>query len=174
MKRVLFILGQLSDLDIEWMIRNGQKVEVSEGEKLIHQGRKIENIYIILNGELSIYDENSPGMEIGRIGAGEIVGEISFIDSRPPSASVRATETSTVYAIPRDTMKRKLDKDREFAARFYYSIALFMSDRLRKTTGRLGYGSPEDEADELDLNVLSHVAQAGAHFGKILHKFSEV
>lgn len=174
MKRVLFILGQLNDLDIEWMINNGQKREVVYGEKLIHQGQHIDHLYIILSGEFAILDENNPGVEISHIGPGEIVGEISFIDARPPSASVQATEHSVVYAISRQRMQKKLDRDTEFAARFYYSIALFMSDRLRKTTGRLGYGAVEEEMDELDPNVLSKVAQAGARFGQILHKFSEV
>lgn len=174
MKRVLFILGQLSDLDIEWMIDKGEKMEVMAGEKLIRQGERIESIYIILTGEFSILDETRPYDEIARIGAGELVGEMSFIDSRPPSASVMAVAPSTVYAISRQQMNRKLEVDTKFAARFYYSISLFLSDRLRNTIGRLGYGVSEDEIDEIDTNVLNKVAQAGARFGMILNKFSEV
>ena len=28
MKRVLFFLGQLNDIDVEWMIKNGSKIEL--------------------------------------------------------------------------------------------------------------------------------------------------
>ncbi|MEM9822294.1 MAG: cyclic nucleotide-binding domain-containing protein [Bacteroidota bacterium] len=174
MKRVLFILGQLNDLDIEWMINNGHKEIIREGEKLIQQGDGIENIYIILEGNFLIIDEANSNYEIAKIGPGEIVGEMSFIDSRPPSASVVATKTSKVYAIDYHRMQRKLDRDPDFASRFYYSITLFLSERLRKTIGRLGYGLPEDDLDEIDTKVLNKVAQAGARFSMILNKFSEV
>lgn len=174
MKRVLFMLGQMDDLDIEWMIDNGNKQEVSYGEKLIEQGENVENIYIILSGEFSIVDEKNPDVEIARIGAGEIVGEMSFIDSRPPSTSVVSMDDSSVYAISRDFVKKRLSVDSDFSARFYYSIALFLSDRLRKTIGRLGYGESDDDIDEIDTNVLNKVAQAGARFGMILNKFSQV
>ena len=49
MKRVLFLLGHLNDLDIEWMINNGSKAELETGDRLIRKGETIENLYIILS-----------------------------------------------------------------------------------------------------------------------------
>jgi len=172
MKRVLFLLGHLKDQDIEWMINNGQKEELETGDRLISKGKVIENIYIILSGQLSITDGDD-GQNIAQISAGEIVGEMSFLESRPPSVSVIAIEPCSVYSISRELMQNKLQSDTEFKANFYYSLALFLSNRLRKTTNQLGFGSPE-EADMIDDNVLDGVAQAGARFSKILKKFSEV
>ena len=48
MKRVLFLLGHLNDLDIEWMINNGGKAELEAGDRLIRKGETIENLYIVL------------------------------------------------------------------------------------------------------------------------------
>ena len=172
MKRVLFLLGHLSDLDIEWMINNGSKAELETGDRLIRKGETIENLYIILSGELSITDGESQ-KHIALIGAGEIVGEMSFLESRPPSVSVIATQPSSVYSISRELMNSRLSNNLEFKANFYYAISLFLSNRLRKTTGQLGYGSPE-EADTIDENVLDGISQAGSRFGQILQKFSEV
>jgi len=172
MKRVLFLLGHLNDLDVEWMINNGSKVELETGDRLIRKGETIENLYIILTGQLSITDGESQ-KHIAHIGAGEIVGEMSFLESRPPSVSVIATETSTVYSISIKLMNSRLANNLEFKANFYYSISLFLSNRLRLTTSQLGYGSP-DEADTLDDNVLDGISQAGSRFGQILQKFSEV
>ncbi|MEW7281268.1 cyclic nucleotide-binding domain-containing protein [Aquimarina sp. 2201CG1-2-11] len=170
MKKVLFLLGHLTDLDIEWMIQNGAKKNLNPQETLIRKGEEVENIYIILSGQLSIVDRDH---EVATIGPGEIVGEMSFLESRPPSVSVMASETSVVYSISRELMNEKLASDVEFRSNFYYSLALFLSSRLRKTTNQLGYESPEDE-DLIDTNVLDGVAQAGARFSQILHKFSEV
>ena len=80
MKRVLFLLGHLNDLDIEWMINNGSKAELETGDRLISKGEAIENLYIILSGQLSITDGKSE-KHIALIGSGEIVGEMSFFDN---------------------------------------------------------------------------------------------
>lgn len=175
MKRVLFVLGQLSDKDIEWMIDNGSKDTVQQGEYLVTEGETIQNIYIVLSGSFKIYNNQNPDYNIAQIGSGEIVGEMSFLDERPPSVSVMATESSTVYSISLTRMKQYMEVDARFAARFYYSIGLFLSDRLRKTTGRLGYGKVEEneDIDEVNLNVLSQVGQAGSRFSRILNKFAE-
>jgi CRP/FNR family cyclic AMP-dependent transcriptional regulator len=172
MKRVLFLLGHLNDLDIEWMINNGSKADLETGDRLIQKGETIENLYIILSGQLSITDGESQN-HIALIGSGEIVGEMSFLESRPPSVSVIATQSSSVYSISRELMNSRLASNLEFKANFYYAISLFLSNRLRKTTSQLGYGSP-DEADTIDENVLDGISQAGSRFGQILQKFSEV
>lgn len=172
MKRVLFFLGHLNDLDIEWMINNGSKAELEIGDRLIRKGEPIENLYIVLSGQLSITDGLND-KNIALIGAGEVVGEMSFLESRPPSVSVIAAETTTVYCISRELMNSRLASNLEFRANFYYAISLFLSNRLRKTTSQLGYGTPE-ETDIIDENILDGVAQAGSRFGQILQKFSEV
>lgn len=170
MKKSLFLLGHLTDMDIEWMIQNGQKMNLTTQEELINKGADIKNIYIILSGKLSVNDN---GNQIASLGPGEIVGEMSFLESRPPTVSVIASETSMVYSISRELMNQKLETDIEFRSNFYYSLALFLSNRLRTTTNQLGYGNPE-EADIIDDNVLEGVAKAGARFSQILNKFSEV
>jgi CRP/FNR family cyclic AMP-dependent transcriptional regulator len=172
MKRVLFLLGHLNDLDIEWMINNGSKAELETGDRLIRKGETIESLYIVLSGQLSITDGSSD-KSIALIGAGEIVGEMSFLESRPPSVSVIATQATTVYCISRELMNSRLANNLEFKANFYYAISLFLSNRLRKTTSQLGYGDQE-ELDMIDENVLDGVSQAGSRFGQILQKFSEV
>lgn len=173
MKRVLFVLGHLSDNDIEWMIENGAKHYLSKGDYLVQQGEPVEDIYIVLSGSLNIFSEDSPNVNIATIGSGEIIGEMSFLDERPPSVSVMATEEVSVYRISLERVKQYMEVNTRFAARFYYSIALFLSDRLRKTTSRLGYGSVEDDIDEINLNVLSQVGQAGTRFNRLLNKFAE-
>ena len=170
MKKVLFLLGHLKDMDIEWMIHNGSKQQIKAQNKLIQKGEAVDHIHIILSGQLEVTDNENA---LASVGPGEVVGEMSFLESRPPSVSVVASEDSTVYSIPKKTMVEKLDADMEFKSNFYYSMALFLSDRLRKTTNKLGYESPE-ETDLIDTNILDGVAQAGARFSQILNKFSEV
>jgi len=167
------MLGQLSDSDIEWLIDNGSKQTIHQGEYLVSEGEPIQNIHIVLSGAFRIFSKDQSDLTIANIGSGEILGEMSFLDERPPSVSVMATENSSVYTISLNRVKQKMEVDTRFAARFYYAIALFLSDRLRKTTGRLGYGVPQDDLDEINLNVLSNIGQAGSRFSRMLNKFAE-
>lgn len=174
MKRVLFVLGQLSDLDINWMMRNGSKKELKAGDWLIRQGNEVDNLFIVLSGSFSVINEFRPDVEIANVGPGEVLGEMSFIDARPPEASVLAMDYSSVFYIPKEKIKDKMEKDPGFASRFYLAISMFLSSRLRSTMSTLGFSLSQEDADEIDFNVMQQVGQAGHRFSQILHKFSEV
>ena len=106
----------------------------SAGTVIIQQGVPVDSVFIVIDGQLQVY---SGSVEIAKLLAGEIVGEISFVDSRPPSASVKATVDSQVLAIPKAALRAKLQKDLGFASRFYLSLATFLADRLRVADARL-------------------------------------
>jgi len=176
MRKVLFILGQLSDTDVEWMLSAGRKEKISAGSVLIVEGKPVDSVYLVLDGKLSVFVAAMGDRELAVLGSGEIVGEMSFVDSRPPSASVKALEETTLLSIPRSALALKLEKDVGFASRFYHALALFLSDRLRSTVSRLGFGRDTglDEAaeyeDELDPLILDTVHLAGSRFDRILKR----
>lgn len=156
MRKVLFIFGQLTDADVEWLAKQGKRRRVPKATVLINQGVPVESLYIVLQGELSV-QQGAAKKEIARLGVGEIAGEMSFIDARPPSATVSARDDAVVYTIPRRTLADALDRSPGFAARFYKAVATFLSDRLRHAT------DPSYD-DELDDSVLDNVDRAGARF----------
>ena len=171
MKRVLFLLGHLSDIDVEWLIDHGHTMYLKAGDKLIEKDQEIDNLYIILSGELSVVGPNQT--HIADIGHREMVGEMSFLESHPPSVSVISSDETTIFYISKELIMGRLESNLEFKANFFYAISLFLSNRLRKTTSQLGYGDP-DEEDVINENVLDGVSQAGSRFTQILQKFSDV
>ena len=58
-------------------------------------------------------------IKVGQLGPGEVIGEISWLDRKPVSASVRAVETSAVMALSTAMLERKLAEDPVFAARLF-------------------------------------------------------
>lgn len=176
MRRVLYMLGQLGDEDIEWIIGAGALCRLDPGAVLIHEGRPIEALYIVLEGSLAITTA-ALGGDLALLSSGEVIGEISFVDERPPTATVTAREPARLLALDRAALREKLEQDTRFAARFYRAVSLFLAHRLRSTVGRLGYGRlgepSEGDAslDELDLGVLDTVHLAGARFERILQHF---
>ncbi|MCX5963723.1 MAG: cyclic nucleotide-binding domain-containing protein [Cyanobacteria bacterium] len=96
------------------------------------------------------------------LGEPEVFGEISFLDSRPPVATVIATRDSIVLTIPGKALQQKLDDGGKFAAHFYRAIALFLADRMRNTAGLLGYGQeyPPDSPMQLVRDLSPQVLES--------------
>jgi CRP/FNR family cyclic AMP-dependent transcriptional regulator len=181
MRKVLFLFGQLNDDDVEWMLGKGSKRFMPAGGVLIEQGVPVDAIFILLEGKLAVWlkGKTRPEREIARLNAGEIVGEMSFVDARPPSATVRAVEDSTVFAISKAVLSAKLVADQGFAARFYRALAIYLSTTVRerhRALGGAGVGGEveaeedEEQGDELDANVLDGVYLAGERFDRMVKR----
>ena len=90
MRKVLFLFGQLNDDDVEWMLDAGPSGSCRRatsssagraGRRRLHPpGGPARGLAELRRG---------PEREIARLNAGEIVGEMSFVDARPPSATVQ-------------------------------------------------------------------------------------
>ncbi|HBB35703.1 MAG TPA: cyclic nucleotide-binding protein [Cyanobacteria bacterium UBA8803] len=151
MKQALYILAVLSDRDFNWLIAAGKRCRVPAGTVLIQQGEPLGALYIILDGTLVVSTETLGDSEIARLSSGEVVGEISFVDFRPPTATVKAAEDSLVWSISRSELATKLLQEADFASHFYHALALFLADRLRGTVSLLTY-SPEPHTLEADTS----------------------
>ncbi len=176
MRKILFLFGTLNDHDVEWMVSAGRVRSVPAGDVLVTQGHEIEAVYIILDGVFAVsVNAQLAQREISRMYAGDVVGELSFVDSRPPSATVTAIHHSRVLCISRVDLRGKLEEP-GFASRFYRALALFLADRLRSTTAHVAYGpldagdEPLGAAAEIDPMVLEAVTLAGARFEHLLRQ----
>lgn len=162
MRKVLFIFGQLTDADVSRLATIGRRERATQGTELIREGVPVETLYILLDGELAV-TSGKERRQIARLSSGEVVGEMSFIDARPPSATVSAASDVVLYAVTKRTLQRELEENVALAARFYKAIATFLSDRIRKATAGAS-GLDAHSADELDDSVLDSVDRAGARF----------
>ncbi len=138
MQKLLFILGELSDDDVDWLIQSSAREEIKVGTRLIEEGTLLDKLYILLDGVAEVSVEQKT---IATLYPGEIFGEMSFVDSRPSSATVIATQPCIVLSILRKDLTERLRQDIHFSANFYRAIAMFLSDRLRIADSRLGYGA---------------------------------
>lgn len=177
MRRVLYILSLLSDEDVDWLVGVGQRQHVAAGEAIVTEGQSLQAIYIVLNGRFSVV-VGERQQRIADLSAGEMIGEISLIDSRPPTATVIATEASVVLRVSNTSVKARLRNDQAFAARLYRAIAVFLAQRLRHTVGTMGFAESRqldeelEAQDELDPELLDTVSLAGARFNFILDRLS--
>ncbi|MFZ9736825.1 MAG: cyclic nucleotide-binding domain-containing protein [Prochlorotrichaceae cyanobacterium] len=171
MQKLLFILGELSDDDIDWMIQTSCREEVETGAVLIREGSPLDKLYVLLDGTVKVSVDQQI---LATLHPGEIFGEMSFLDSRSPSATVTAAEPCVVLSLLRNDLSDRLQRDIHFSASFYRSLAMFLSDRLRAADSLLGYGnsySYEQTLDEITSpEVLSNYHLAKTRYDWFLNR----
>src|SRR5215213_6650110 len=131
MRNVLLFLAELNDQDLDWLLSVGVRESLTSGQVLIKQGEPIASLYLVLRGHFAV---NVSGKTIAKVDQGAVVGEVSFLDSRPPTATVSALEDSVVLAVPSTRLRSKLKTDPGFASRFYLSLGVMLAHRLRDVT----------------------------------------
>jgi CRP/FNR family cyclic AMP-dependent transcriptional regulator len=173
MRKVLYLFGLLTDADIEWMARNGHRRSLEDGELLINEGGSSDSLILLLEGEVLVTAEGYG--PVARMGVGEIVGEISLVDSAPPSATITAIGNGLALFIDKAKLLRKLDHDEGFSARIYRALAVFLADRLRATRRPTAAGLSDSTGlspDELDVGIMDSVSSAGERFNRMLRILS--
>jgi len=173
MRKVLFIFSVLSDSDVEWLAKSGERVHLDRGTVMIPCGARVDYLYFVLEGRLAI--KTKSGDPIAYLESGEIIGEMSLVDPAPTTVSVEVAADATLFRIPDTVVRRKLESDPSFASRFYRALCVFLADRLRHTTQRMGYGNAtedKDAKDELNEDLLDTVHLAGARFDRMLKRLA--
>lgn len=87
---------------LEKAFRKHRRIELQEGDYLIRYGEQDTQMFILVQGELAVWsrdDDGRPCFEHS-MQAGEVIGELAFLDDAPRSADVMACRSSTVLAIP--------------------------------------------------------------------------
>ncbi len=158
---VPLIFGELSDSDVDWMLGVGRLTEIAADQVLIRAGEQIEDLYVVLQGTLTVLikaeksnrlvnifaalesnadNDTSVGREIVYLYRGEIIGEAIALDNPVSTVTVRALENSILLKIPQRQLLLKLQQDVGAAARFYRVESILLSSRLHGLISRLGYG----------------------------------
>ena len=99
------MVKEISDLAVEHM--------VDEGEMIIKQGEMSNNMFLIARGTCTVVDENNGGeMEVlSEIGVGSLIGDISWLNNQPRSATVMAASRGLVYSLNGKEMKSILNRE---------------------------------------------------------------
>lgn len=140
----LDFLAELAPEDVGWLFQAGEEREIPDGARLIEEGRRPEALYFPLEGLLGVFSEALGERRLSTVGPGEVLGEMSFIDRQPASATARAVERALVLAVPYAQLQSRCEADGAFATRVYRALAKVISQRLREQN-REAMGSTDDE-----------------------------
>lgn len=127
----------LTDGDRERLESAGHISVYKPGAEIISQDTRGEAVHWIRRGNVQVdYTTKDDERLLADLGAGEMFGEISFIDHKATSAAVRAIDEVETVAVDHAALFRIIEEDEAFAARFYHSVAYALATRLRRQDTR--------------------------------------
>lgn len=122
----------LTDEDMARLAERGQVRQYANSDVIIQEGADDARVCWVKRGSIRIeLSALYHGVVFRNIGAGEVVGEISFLDDGRPSATIVATEEVETLEISTPALSELLDSDTGLAARFYRTLAATLARRLR-------------------------------------------
>ena len=102
----LGILEGASEASLERMAAVVEPLDVPAGTVVIREGDSPDDLYIALDGALSV---SVAGREVGTLGANDWFGEIGLFDQRPRTATVTVVDDATLWRIPGETFLSVLE-----------------------------------------------------------------
>lgn len=114
-----------------------QPCSVPEGTVVIEENSLGDALWVIQEGEVKVSrdvdrDGHDYSDELGRLGIGDLFGEMSLVDDLLTSARVTTTRPCKLLKMPKADFERLLASDDKLAVKVYQSFCRTLSDRLRR------------------------------------------
>ena len=125
--------SDLPEEELESLCRAAEIVDVAEGEVVLREGDQPDALLVIADGTFEAY-RKSPESEIiiGLAGRGEVLGEMSLLEGRLASASLRALSPARLVRVPGERFQRLLAHND-----FLRGMLLTVIIRMRQREGAL-------------------------------------
>jgi len=111
-----------------------ETLHLDKDEYLFHESEESTEMYYLSKGTLAVLKRKGNGeQQIGTIYSGELVGEMSFLDTSPRSASIKAVVESELTIIPHSKIEVLLQKQPPW----FRALIKTLLERLRKTNTKV-------------------------------------
>ena len=131
------LFAGLEKKDLQLLANACRERNYRAGSKLIKQGDTGVGLYVITDGSVHITREKDPDkaeLDLGTVGPGNVLGEMSLLDDLPRSANVTAVSDVTALLLPVWEFRTTLRNHPDIALRLLSTL----SRRLRKAESNIG------------------------------------
>jgi CRP-like cAMP-binding protein len=162
----------LTEQDEAQLLGLSERRQYADEQVIVREGERESSLFILRSGCARV--ERAHGefsVEMSQLQAGELFGEMGFVDEIAASASVIAQGACEVDLVEFSHVQSMSDNDPGFAGRFYRSIAAIISGRLRATSVDAlsefswGTGSFARNEDVADTDVADIDEDGNANWG---------
>ena len=109
--------------------------DLAEGEVLFHEDEMDDSVHMVISGKLAVTRCTGGGAEaiLHIIEAGDLAGEMGFVDGTPHSATVKALTAARVVSLNRTKFEALLDTN----PRLVYDVMRAIVRRVHRTLRRM-------------------------------------
>jgi CRP/FNR family transcriptional regulator, cyclic AMP receptor protein len=122
--RAVPLFSSLSDKDLKAILEIAKEVSLEPGHTIVEQEASAVGFHLILEGEAEI---SVSGRHVATYGPGDYFGEVSLIDGRPRTATVKTKTAMRSLVVPSWSFNGLLDKYPAIAR----ELLLMLCARLR-------------------------------------------
>lgn len=120
------IFHGLSPRDVEYILKHGKVLNFHEGKTIFHEGMLGSNLFIVLHGEVGIYQKNEL---IAKCKVGDAFGEMAVLNHEPRNATAAAMTECRCFTLDERQLSQLLKKN-EVAVKMLLNIIHVLSERL--------------------------------------------
>jgi hypothetical protein len=114
------------------------QIQLNVDQVLMNEGDPSDVLYLLLSGELAVYKYDPISKahnKIGHVQPGELVGEMSFLDNLPRSATIKATTNCLLKMINRPAFNDMFKAQDPMMQ----NLVSTLSERLRKSNKKIHF-----------------------------------
>jgi len=131
------------------------------GDIVFREGDAGDAWFVLYKGAVDVLKHGATGeKKITELGPQACFGEISILDGSPRSATIRVSEDSVVFRVPREAFAELLDNDHLVAYKLLHHMAILLAERQRTTTLRLSQLLNATEIMEVHEGIMSIVGES--------------
>ena len=133
-------VADISDEDRLILSGYGEFLPVQDEQVLIEEGQDQNCLYFIISGRLHVTTEDEGRRTLlGRLGPGDLVGEVNVFDPQKASATVMGMEFSQVWRMDRAMLDAFTKESPAAASQLLLHISTQLSRRLRETNEKVTF-----------------------------------
>jgi CRP/FNR family transcriptional regulator, cyclic AMP receptor protein len=130
-------LPEASDSDWSVLLRHCRRQQFAAGDAVITAGATSRSLYLVVEGVLEVRLQRARRMAGSfrrpiTVGAGSVLGEMSFFDSGQRSALVRAMTAVEVAELRLDDFDALAEEDPRLGLQILFDLGRILAQRLRR------------------------------------------
>ena len=129
------IFQGMSDKEIHEALSCTQHVDVGSGDHVIVQGKQVQNLWFIREGQCEVRRRTDGGcvLKLAELGPDAQFGEMSFFHAAPHSADVIAITPMKLLRLSREDYDQLCAEGNPIATKLAMNSLEILAERLRKT-----------------------------------------
>lgn len=114
--------------------------DYDDGDVVVAEGATDDHLRIVVSGALAVAkksDEEGEWMRLNVLTAGDLAGELAFLDSKPRYAALVALGSTKLFSLQRARLESLLIKDPVIVYRVMRALARFAHDVLHRSGAQM-------------------------------------